>query len=176
MRFGIIVLFAMLGCFAASAVRAEQLPTPAWQEYRSTVGGYRVEVPGKPTELTQDEPNHPGQKMYAIKLDYGKGGFIIVLSEMAADRMPAGAEKNLDFLRDSAINAMKAVATNEQRDKVGEFPARRIDYTTSVGLSGTLRLVLAERRIYQINAIGPAGFSATPEAKRFLASFALMGR
>jgi hypothetical protein len=175
MRFGTILLFAIV-CFATLAVHADPLSAPAWQEYRSTVGGYRVEVPGKPAELTQDVPNRPGQKMYAIKLDYGKGGFIIVVSEMAADRMPAGAEKNLDFLRDSAINAMKAVATNEQHEKAGEFPARRIDYTTSVGLSGTLRLVLAERRVYQINAIGPVGFSATPDAKRVLDSFALTGR
>jgi hypothetical protein len=176
MRFGIIVSLAMLGCFAAPPVRAEQLPAPAWQEYRSTVGGYRVEVPGKPAELTQDVPTHPGQKMYAIKVDYGKGGFVIVLSEMAADRVGAGAEQNLDLIRDSGMKALNATVINEQHETVGEFPGRRVDYNASNGLSGTVRYVLAERRIYQINAIGPAGFSATPEAKRFLASFALMGR
>ena len=175
MRFGTMVLFA-IGCFAALAVHADPLPAPTWQEYRSTVGGYRVEVPGKPTELMQDVPNHPGQKMYAIRVDYGKGGFVIVLSEMAADRIAAGAEQNLDLIRDAGMKALNATVTNEQRETVGEFPVRRVDYNTTNGLSGTVRYVLVERRIFQINAIGPAGFSATPEAKRFLASFALTGR
>jgi len=176
MRFSQIILLALLGGFAAAGVRADPLPAPAWQEYRSTVGGYRIEVPGKPTELSQDIPSQPGQKMYAIKVDYGKGGFVIVLSEMADDRVAADVEQNLDLIRDSGMKALNATVTNELRETVGGFHARRVDYNAANGLSGTVRYVVAERRVYQINAIGPTGFSATPEAKRFLASFALTGR
>ncbi len=137
-------------------------------------GAYRVEMPGKPAEVIKDLPSTPGKKMYAATLNYDNGGMLAVASDLASDRA-ADPEKLLDFSRDTAMKAMSATVSNEQKETVGNYPARRFDYAAPNGYGGTMRLVISGRHLYQINAVGPAGYAARPEVKRFLNSFALTG-
>lgn len=167
----------LAACLAATAFAAcaDPLPAPAWREYRSAAGGYRVEMPGKPAELTRDLPSAPGSKMHAATLKYGKGDLLAIASDVG-EHPDAVADRILDSGRDTALKTMKATISNEHKESVGKFPARRFDYSASNGYRGTMRFVLSDRHLYQLNAIGPAGFSETAEAKRFLNSFALTGQ
>jgi hypothetical protein len=158
---------AALWTFTASA-------DPAWQQYHSTEGGYSVDMPIPVKEGVKDLST-PGEKMFTASTSYEKGAFIVSMSDLNPDRLPKGAEANLDFLRDAVLTAMGAKAANEKSEKVGQYPARRFDHSGG-RFSGTMRIILVNRHIYQMYALGPEGFAQTPEALRFLNSFALTAK
>jgi hypothetical protein len=164
-----------LACVWVTAAQADPKPAAHWQEYKSAEGGFRVEMPAKPMEDVKNLPSAPNHKMYAMNVNFGAGGMLAVASDLAADRA-ADPEKLLDFARDTALKSMNAAAVNEKKEMLGRFPARRLDYAMSSGFGGTMRLVISGNRLYQVNVIGPAGYAATPEARRFLDSFALTSR
>jgi hypothetical protein len=166
--------------FLLSAAQASADPAPSnWQEYRSAGGGFKVEMPGKPDTIensfgTQD------QKMHGLAFSRDKSGgvqagaMLAMASDLVGEHKKEDADKNLDAVRDTAMKTMGTKLVRETEETVGGHPARRIEYEGS-GYFGTLLVVLAGRRMYQVNAMGPEGYSASPEAKRFLASFALTG-
>jgi len=166
--------------FLLFAARASADPAPAnWQEYRSAGGGFKVEMPGEPDTI-ENSFGTQGQMMHGLALSRDKSGglqagaMLATASDLVGERKPEDSEKNLDAVRDTAMKTMDAKLLRETRETIGNHPARRIDYAGN-GYFGTLLIVLAERRMYQVNAMGPEGYSAGPEAKRFLASFALTG-
>jgi hypothetical protein len=152
-------------------------PAANWQEYRSAGGAFKVEMPGKP-EAIESEFGTQGQKMHGFAFSRDKSGgskqgaMLAMASDLVGTRKPEDNEKNLDTVRDTALQTMGAKMVKESRVTVSGHPARRIDYAGN-GYFGTLLVVLAERRMYQVNAMGPEGYPAGPEATRFLASFAL---
>jgi hypothetical protein len=163
-----------LACvLAATAAVADPRPTADWQEYKSAKGGFRVEMPGKPAEDVKDLPSAPNMKLYAMMLSYNGGGLLAFASDLAPMDV-AKAEQVLDVSRDTAVKSMGATASNEKREMVGKYPARRFDYSSPNGYRGTMRIVLGDKRLYQINAIGPGDFSSSPEAKRFIESFGIL--
>lgn len=175
MRTNIIVLIAMMVCLASASTHAQPAvaPAPVWQEYRPADSSFRIEMPGMPNVGTQDVKSWPGQKMHYAVVRFGKGSLLVTYSEIARDRLAAPADKTLDEVLATEVKAMKAKVLTEQRETVGNFPARRVAYDPANGLIMTKRYVLVKSRIYQIAAVGPPGFGATPEATRFLNSFAV---
>ena len=171
--FGKVLACLFLLGFAGQA-GADPMPAAQWQEYRSEQGSYRIEMPGKPVEAVNNLTSAPGKKMYAATLRYGAGGMLAFASDLTPVDA-ANADKVLDLSRDTALRSLNATMSNERKEMVGKYPARRFDYSATNGFSGTMRLVLGERFLYQVNAVGPAGFSASAEAKRFLDSFAITG-
>lgn len=147
---------------------------PVWQTYNSTAAGYSVDMPIPVKESVKDLEK-PGEKIYTASVSYGKGAFVVSVSDMNPDRLSKGAEANLDFLRDVSLKALGAKANNEKSEKVGQYPARRFDHSGG-SYSGTTRIILVNRHIYQMYALGPDGYAQTPEALRFLNSFALTGK
>jgi hypothetical protein len=172
-QFGVFCAAALL-CGSCVVASADPVTSANWQEYRSAQG-FKIEMPAKPEEVVQDLPSAPGQKMYAATLSYKNGGMLAFASDIAPIDA-AKAEEVLNLSRDTALKTMSATIANEQKEKVGQYPALRFEYEATNGYQGTMRLVVAGNRLYQINAVGPAGFAASPEAKRFLNSFALTGK
>jgi hypothetical protein len=175
---GFAKLCACALLFCAAAAAADPLPA-GWQEYRSEGGGFKVEMPGKP-EAIENEFGTQGQKMHGFAFSRDKSGgsqqgaMLAMASDLIGGRKSEDAEKNLDTVRDTAMQTMGARLVREAKETVGGHPARRIEYEGN-GYFGTLLVVLTERRMYQVNAMGPQGYSASAEAKRFLDSFALTG-
>jgi hypothetical protein len=155
-------------------------PAANWQEYRSAGGGFKIEMPGEP-ETIESGFGTQGQKMHGFAFSRDKSGgskqgaMLAMASDLVGERKPENTEKNLDTVRDTAMQTMGAKLVRETRETVSGEPARRIDYAGN-GYFGTLLVVLAERRMYQVNAMGPEGYSGGAEARRFLASFALVGK
>ncbi|HVT56381.1 MAG TPA: hypothetical protein VHD34_10105 [Xanthobacteraceae bacterium] len=165
--------------FWLAALPAAADPAANWQEYRSAGGGFKIEMPGEP-ETIESEFGTQGQKMHGFAFSRDKSGgskqgaMLAMASDLVGERKPENTEKNLDTVRDTAMQTMGAKLVRETRETVSGEPARRIDYAGN-GYFGTLLVVLAERRMYQVNAMGPEGYSGGAEAKRFLDSFALVG-
>jgi hypothetical protein len=167
-------------CFCAlllAAWPAAADSASSWQEYRSAGGGFKIEMPGEPEAIESEFGTH-GQKMHGFAFSRDKSGgskqgaMLAMASDLVGARKPEDNEKNLDTVRDTALQTMGAKLVHETRVTVGGQPARRIDYAGN-GYFGTLLVVLAERRMYQVNAMGPEGYASGDEGKRFLASFAL---
>jgi len=155
-----------------AAAHADPKPEAHWQEYKSVQGGFRVEMPMKPMEDAKTLPSAPDHKMYVVSANFGPGGMLAVASDLAADRA-ASPDQVLDVARDTALKSMNATVVSEKKETLGQFSARRLDYTMAGGFGGTMRLVVAGNRLYQVNVIGPAGFGESAEARRFVDSFAL---
>lgn len=172
-------LACALGLMAIAPVSADPQPAANWQQYRSEGGGFVVEMPGKPDTIensfgTQDQKMH-GLAFSRDKSGEGKSGAMLAMaSDLIGARKKEENDKNLDAVRDTAMKTMGATLVSEARESVGAYPARRIRYSGN-GYFGTLRVVLTDRRMYQVNVMGPKGYAETPEAKRFLDLFALTG-
>jgi hypothetical protein len=162
------------------AVPASADPAPSnWQEYRSEGGGFKVEMPAKP-ETIENSFGTQGQKMHGLAFSRDKSGgvqagaMLAMASDLVGTRKKEDIDKNLDAVRDTAMKTMGAKLVRETKVTVSNHPARRIDYAGN-GYFGTLLVVLSDKRMYQVNAMGPEDYAAGPEAKRFLGSFALTG-
>lgn len=173
-----LVLALLCGLGFASPAAAD--PQPAdWQSYRSTGGGFAIEMPGKP-ETIENSFGKQGQKMHGFAFSRDKSGeakagaMLAMASDLVGERKKEEGEKHLDAVRDAALKTMGAKLLGETRESVGAYPARRIRYEGN-GYFGTLRVVLTDHRMYQVNVMGPKGYAETPEARRFLDSFALTG-
>jgi len=175
-------IFAKLCACAFLLLAASASADPAcsnWREYRSEGGGFKVEMPGKP-ETIENSFGNQGQKMHGLAFSRDKSGgvqagaMLAMASDLVGTRKKEEIDKNLDAVRDTAMKTMGAKLIRETKVTVSQHPARRIEYEGS-GYAGTLLVVLDERRMYQVNAMGPESYAAGPEAKRFLASFALTG-
>lgn len=160
--------------FAATLWTFTVSADPVWQTYHSDAGGYSVDMPIPVKESVKDLEK-PGEKVYTASVTYGKGAFVVSVSNINPDRLSKGAEANLDFLRDVSLKALGAKTSTEKSEKVGQYPARRFDHSGGA-YSGTTRIILVDRRIYQMYALGPEGFAQTPDALRFLNSFALTAK
>ncbi len=175
-----LALALALGLMPAIAPAfADPQPAASWQQYRSAGGGFSVEMPGKP-ETIENSFGTKGQKMHGFafsrdKSGDGKAGAMLAMaSDLVGERKKEDGDKHLDAVRDTAMQTMGAKLVSETRESVSSFPARRIQYTGN-GYFGTLRVVLTDRRMYQVNVMGPKGYAETPEGKRFLDSFTLTG-
>lgn len=170
--------FALLCALVLVSLPAAADPAANWQEYRSAGGGFKIEMPGAPEAIESEFGTH-GQKMHGFAFSRDKSGgsklgaMLAMASDLVGERKAEDNEKNLDTIRDTAMQTMGAKLVRETRESVSGNPARRIDYAGN-SYFGTLLIVLAERRMYQVNAMGPEGYSTGPEARRFLASFVLM--
>jgi hypothetical protein len=181
MQFAMLVVRALalvLGLGFAFPAAAD--PQPAnWQSYRSAGGGFAIEMPGKP-ETIENSFGKQGQKMHGFafsrdKSGGGKAGAMLAMaSDLVGTRKKEESDKHLDAVRDTALKTMGAKLLGETRENIGAYPARRIRYEGN-GYFGTLRVVLTDHRMYQLNVMGPKGYAETPEARRFLDSFALTG-
>jgi hypothetical protein len=173
------MLALVLGLGFASLAAADPQPAANWQSYRSMGGGFAIDLPGKP-ETVENSFGKQGQKIHGFTFSRDKSGsgkagaMLAVASDLVGTRKKEEGDKNLDAVRDAALKTMGAKLLGETRESIGAYPARRIRYEGN-GYFGTLRVVLTDNRMYQVNAMGPKGYAETPEARRFLDSFALTG-
>ena len=173
------LVLMLIGGFDFAGI-ASAAPQPAnWQSYRSAGGGFAIELPGKP-ETIENSFGQQGQKMHGFAFSRDKSGdgktgaMLAMASDLVGEHKKEEGDRHLDIIRDTAMKTMGAKLLGETRENVGAYPARRIEYEGN-GYFGILRVVLTNRRMYQVNVMGPKGYAETPEARRFLNSFALTG-
>jgi hypothetical protein len=158
-------LIAVFSTVAMTGLASAQAQTPAWQDYRSADGAFHVEMPGKPTVTPGIDHN-----VFAL---FGKGAFVVRVSEITGPYLTAPADSNLDRVRDIAANAAHGTVLSEIRETLGGLPARRVKIDVLNGAVMTERIVIKKNYLYQVGVTGPAGYSDGADAKRFLDSFAL---
>jgi len=167
------MIVAILIIAAGSAVLCAQPTTPAEV---MKAGKFTVKFPG---EAKAETRTAGGLTVHIAFADYdkGKGGFMVVYSDLPADKVKAATA---DQILDSGITGLK----ENFRAKVNEatpaeqgakkYPARLIkaekDEQPDWAMQG--KLVLVGNRLYQIFVYGSKDFVAnSTEAKEFLDSF-----
>lgn len=145
-----------------------------WTEYRSTAGGYRVEFPGPPKIVPMDVQTGDGPKHLELpQIKFGGVSFISAYADLNADPDP---QEFLDRSRSGSVANSKGTLRSSQRLAVGGAPARRFIYDKPDKSVVVHLTVLSGRRLYQLEAIGPADQVDSPVIKHFIDSFALVAR
>jgi len=147
-----------------------------WVKYQPDGAGYRVEFPAKPVENTQDITTKVGPvKTRTSAVEVGDKVFMTVHSFYPTDVTMGDPQTNLDGVRNGSVRNVNGKLLSEERLNISNAPARRllIDMPRSNQAAEAL-MVLDGNRLYQAVYVGPPGTENTPEAKRFLSSFALL--
>jgi hypothetical protein len=166
-----VAIVLSLAMFGAHFAGAQQ-----WIDYRPSGAGYRVEFPAKPTEDSRDLATSAGKvQTKTSAAEIGDRVFLTVYSVYPSNAPINDPQSSLDRARDGSVRNVNGTLRSEQRLIVNNAPARRvlIDIPQSNQAADSL-MVLDGHGFYQAVYIGPRGTEGTPDAKRFLSSFALL--
>jgi hypothetical protein len=148
-------------------------PMGEWQELSPGDRGFTVQVPGAPNEFKK---TISGQEVviYEVPLAAMGAKFVVSYSRIPAGAVVAGTEdKRLDNARDGAVASSKGKLKQEKSLLLDQFPGRELTIQIDDKTSVLLRLYAVKNVLYQTAVIGPPDALASPEAKKFFASFKL---
>lgn len=165
-----LACLAVFVLFAAAPAQAQE-----WQTYRSAAGGYSVEMPGVPQQRQMQREAEigpitihaaqlalPGREFIATHIDFPAGHFARLGLDQAFANARDGAARNRQIL-------------GERRLQLGGHPA--LEVVASRGnVVYVARSVIVGDRVVQVVYGGPLGSETSPDARRFIDSFALAGR
>ncbi len=146
-----------------------------WIEYRPPGAGFRVEFPGTPKIVTEEEKLRSGKslRLTAASVDIGGSTTFMAMHDAYPPGSIAGdREKLLDGARDRAVGAN--TLRSEKRLMIGGVPARQvvIDLPNNQGVATILFLIAGDQLVRMICVV-PRGDENSPAVQRFFASFAL---
>jgi hypothetical protein len=147
-----------------------------WQLYQPDGQGYRVEFPGKPTQDVRHVATQAGPiELRTSALNIGDQAFFAVRSDYPTTMPMGDAETSLDRARNGSLTRSRGVLRSEERLTVGHSPARHIliDLPDSHQFADAI-LVVQDHYLLQVVYVGPDNARETPNARRFLSSFALV--
>jgi hypothetical protein len=167
----------VLAAVAAIGILGSATPSIAqekWVEYRSTVGGYRVEFPGPPKVVPMDVQTGDGPKHLELpQMKFGDQSFIAAYADLSGDPDP---QEFLERSRSGSVANSKGTLRSSQRLMVGGAPARRFIYEKPDKSVVVHLTVVSGRRVFQLECIGPADQVDSAVVKHFIDSFALVAR
>jgi len=161
-------LFFTIGCGKAE-----------FKEYVSTAGKYKVQMPGTPKEETQNlkGPNGENLSLSTATVTKRDGGFAVMFSDLS---IPAGeseeqTQMRLDVSREGALKTIKGKLIKETKIALdGKYPGRDIEAASPDGKQSVrMRIYYVGTRLYQVMLVGTPTSIASPDAAKFLDSFAL---
>ena len=119
---------------------------------------------------TGDGPKH----IELPQMTLGDVSFIAAYADL--NNAPADLQAYLDTSRDGTLASTKGKLRSQQRLTIGGVPARRFVYEKSNKSVVTHLTIVSGRRIYQLEAIGPADQANSAVVEHFIGSFALVAR
>jgi len=147
-----------------------------WKEYRPSGGGYRIDFPGTPTEDTRRVQTRAGTvELRTSAMGLRDQAFITVRSDYPSTVDLGDPQGALDRARNGSLAKAKGTLRSEQRLTIDNVPARhvQIDLPDSDQLADAI-MVVQDHHLVQAVYIGPNTPRETPDAQRFLSSFALV--
>lgn len=169
-----------LGHAAVQPVQAEpaaQIARSDWHMFSPSAGGFRVSMPGQPTERLVQEFLH----MFSVEHD----GRIYAVGyvELDQERLNAALQDNPDGfwngIRRGLLQDGQADLTSDRPISLNGYIGREIEYEDAEGLTGKVRVYVVNQRIYQVMAVEAADgtdIEDSEEAEAFLESFQLLAQ
>ncbi|MBN9514853.1 MAG: hypothetical protein J0H97_15715 [Alphaproteobacteria bacterium] len=165
-----------LGMAAALLFGSVGAGAQTWTEYRPAGGGFRVEMPGTPTVTTQniDIAGDRVARQIQASVRLPKTDYTVVYMDYPPDiGHGVPPEKLLERVRDST--ASHGELRSDAALAVNGAPAREFAVATGDNVTVVMRVVWFRNRLFRITVFGfGPGVDATPAARRFLDSFALV--
>jgi len=169
---GAIMLVGVVGCCGGLLLL---LPDTKWQTHESKDGGFKVELPGKPSPDVA--------KATGLKLENGTRAegtvllrraekFLVIYQDIKPTKERiATDEQELDERVKKLRDGMKAERLlRNDSITVNGFSAREIEFQAETGWH-TARVIVADTRVYIILAGGGMAQPGDPEVRQFLDSF-----
>jgi TonB family protein len=183
-------LFLALFVFAVSSF-AQTQPRPAapeelWKEFSSTVGRFKVALPGNPTETSKTIESNLGKiERHTFKLGAGFGAFLISYSDLPEILTePDEVKKFLDHAYESEVASYQGKLLSVAEIALDGYPGRELIAKTSDSRF-RMKYYLVGQRFYQITISTPndpaknaAEMARSMEiiASRFFDSFEFTGK
>lgn len=165
-----------LGMAAALLFGSMGAGAQTWTEYRPAGGGFRVEMPGTPMVETYDIDIDGGrvatQMRAAVRLP--ETIYTVVYLDYPPDiGHGVPPERLLERVRDN-IASQRELRSDAALPLDG-VPAREFVVITKENVAVVMRVIWSENRLFHIAVADlDPGIDATPAARRFLDSFALV--
>ncbi len=161
----------ILGILAAFAPPA---PAEELRDFVSPAGGYRIRLPGKPTEKKLDAPE--GLLHVAEVEEKNKGVYVVAWTDLGP--VAEKALKPQERLKQATHAIVHRLAGKEAKARPitleGKYPGRKVQATIPRPPGLVLaRVYLVDHRLYQLMAIGSTEWASGSRTDEVLKSFAL---
>ena len=151
----------------------------AWAPFESTTGGFRVEMPGKPTEQVQQLDTVGGaisNYIYSTTTNNGTVKYTVSYLDLPQMAQLAPASLILESIMGGIAEDAQSQVMEERAVSLAEHSGREIKITNAQQAIVVHRAFLVKQRVYQIAVEVPAAQEKTfaAESDRFLKSFKLL--
>lgn len=166
-----LLSLGLLSIGSSASVQAQQ-----WREYRPRGEGYSIDFPGTPTQDTRNVSTRVGMmRLRTSTMGIGDEAFIAIRSDYPQTMDMGDANASLDRARNSSLSKVNGRLRSEKRLTMGDAPARHLLFDIPEGNQvADAILVIQGHHLLQAVYVGPSSPQETPEARRFLSSFALV--
>ncbi len=158
------LLIAVAGlCVLAAGAAAQDA------KYESKAGRYLVAFPGKPTVKSQKAGDI---ELNIASVEKGAGGFLVMYSDQPEAAAKQTPKEVLDASEQGLLDSFKtkAITSKEVTFGKGSLSGREV-IARQAETYLRVRLVLVERRLYQVFVVGPKELTESKEADAYFASF-----
>jgi hypothetical protein len=165
---GLVVVAAIVPSLGA-------VDPPAWKEFVSKEGNFKILMPGTPKqEKIETESDFGKGVLYMNSLAAAGTMYAANYCDFPADVKKVPLKQVLDSSRDGAIANMEGKLAKEKDIKLGDHPGREV----LIDVSGSKRLFrarvyLVDQRLYQVVVFGTKEAAMSREADKYLDSFKL---
>jgi len=152
---------------------------PGWETYTSDAGGYSVFMPRSPIVQTRATPTPAGMThVVMVVADQGNEGAYCA-SHCTLPRIEGDPEQILENGVQGMMRVYNATVSSNRSFTVQGNAAKEVDFNGNhqgKALTGRVRVVLADKTLYQVFWMGPPGQKPEQEIRRFFESFKLVQR
>jgi hypothetical protein len=179
--FGLLLIsLCTIGC-SKSTRRGSFPPTtspePAWIQFTSQEGRFRVLMPGEPTSHALNQPTPVGDlqfHMFTYEVSKTKA-FIVGYNDYPENQKIRSPEAVLAGVREGNVRGLKGKLLSHKPITINKYPG--LEQVIELPHEGAIAIwcnYLVGHRLYQVTAIGPGFRPDTEEVKKFHQSFQLM--
>jgi len=180
-----VVSWGLLVLVITTTIGARTLLSPAqsnWQEFKSTSGGFTVQMPGTPKDQAQSVAQATGDlTVHNFTAEDGNNAYIVSYVDFPSGAIAQNeADTILDSTVDGSVSSGKGTLKSKSAITQGGYPGRLAEFTTAANgqvpaTSIKAHYYLVKDRLYQVLAVAPLD-RLPAEADKFLDSFKLLAQ
>lgn len=142
------------------ANQAETEVKSIWSVFSSTQGGFRILMPGKPTETTEKVKTKTGEievKMFSVERQEEGTKYTVAYIDYPQEYIDLLVKKNLvaqaiDTGKNTALKSAKGTIINEEKITLDGYLGKEVNYTKPDNRITKHRIFLVGNRLYQLSA------------------------
>jgi hypothetical protein len=165
------VAVVFLAAMVLGAVGCKEQPMPEFKKFESPAGKFSVLLPGTPKESTKSVPTPVGPLpilMYLTEVSRGRGFNIGVTT------LPPGTPFDYNGAVNGAASNVKGTVASSNETTIDGKKGREGLIKLPNGQMLRMKIVVANDRAYQLQAIGDDAFVKSDDANKFFDSIKIV--